>query len=308
MDKLAPIVLFVYNRPNHTRQVLESLMANTLAAESTLYVFADGPRANATQETIDSIMAVRQLLREKPWCGNVILREAEKNIGVADSIVGGVTEVVNRHGKIIVLEDDLILHPDFLQYMNASLDKYENEEHVYAITGYQFPLQFPDSVPDAFFLDEINSWTWATWKRAWVYFDPKVTGWERLQTDKAFRRRFNFDNAVQYAEMLEDQLNGKIDAWDIRWYWAVFNRKGVSLFPKYSLVKNIGFDGSGIHCFEGQQEEDQMREGRFNPQLPTEIKINKTARSIIVDYWRLRYNHDFTTRVRRKLLQIMGKR
>ena len=116
-------------------------------------------------------------------------------------------------------------------------------------------------------------------------------------------RRNGFE--ADYAGMLEQQLEGKIDAWDIRWYWSIFNRKGVSLFPKYSLVKNIGFDGSGIHCFDGQQTGDEIYAHRFQPAFPDKIVVNKEARKTIINYWRLLNNHDIVTRVRRKLLQIL---
>lgn len=306
MTNLAPIALFVYARPRHTRQVLESLRDNELAAQSMLYIFADGPRNGVSRETLDNITAVREVIRAEQWCGTVHIVEAEENRGLAQSIISGVTRLVNEFGRVIVLEDDLLLHPDFLNFMNRALDKYADAEQVFAVTGYQFPFQFPGSVPDAFFFNDIASWTWATWKRAWDQFDPESKGWQQLQKDTDLRKRFNFDNTMDYATMLEQQMTGAIDSWAIRWYWTVFQNKGFSLFPKYSLVKNIGFDGTGEHCSDEQHAEDKLYAGRFQPQLPETVALDQTAARRIKSMWNLQNNHDIVTRIKRRLIKIFG--
>ena len=124
--KLAPIILFVYNRPWHTEQTLRALMANELAVESELYIYADGPKPNATDEQLQKIREVRQLIRQEQWCGKVHVVESEKNKGLANSVINGVSEIVNKYGRIIVLEDDLKTSPTFLTYMNQALEYYES--------------------------------------------------------------------------------------------------------------------------------------------------------------------------------------
>lgn len=307
MSQLAPIALFVYARPEHTRQALQSLKANALADKSKLYIFVDGPKPDAADDTLQRMAAVKKVIREAQWCGEVAIIESAENKGLANSIIEGATKLVNEFGKVIILEDDLLLHKDFLKYMNAGLGKYEHESQVYAITGYQFPIKFPDSVDEAFFFNDIASWTWGTWKRAWDQFDPEATGWERLEKDAAFRKRFNFGNTMDYATMLEMQMRGEIDSWAIRWYWTVFQNNGFSLVPKYSLVKNIGFDGTGEHCNDGQLVEDVLYAGNFNPTLPDVVELDKTAYKRITHMWNLQNNHDLMTRIRRRLLKLFGK-
>ena len=165
---LAPIVLFVYNRPWHTLQTLEALRKNALASESILYIFADGPKPFADESAMHKINETRECIKKKQWCKEVIIYEREINLGLADSIINGVTEIVNKHGKIIVLEDDIVTSKGFLKYMNDALDIYELEEKVMHISGYMFPVK--KKLPKTFFYKPTTCWGWATWSRSWKYF------------------------------------------------------------------------------------------------------------------------------------------
>ena len=167
---LAPIVLFVYNRPEHTRKTLESLEKNDLAKESELFIFADGPKENTTEKQLEKITKTRKIIREKNWCGKISIIEREINLGLDSSVTKGITSVIEKFGKVIVLEDDFILSKNFLKYMNSALDKFENNNSVMQISGYMFPVEIPEKF-DTFFLPFTNSWGWATWKRAWDFFD-----------------------------------------------------------------------------------------------------------------------------------------
>ena len=165
----APVVLFVYNRPGHTIQTLEALSQNRNAYKSTLYIFSDGPKADANVEEHTRIEQVRQVIRLKQWCKEVIIRESDDNIGLADSIVNGVTEVVTKHNKVIVLEDDVITSTGFLEFMNDALDLYEEEEKVMHISGYMYPHE--KDLPETFFFNvPYPGGGWATWYRAWKNF------------------------------------------------------------------------------------------------------------------------------------------
>ena len=162
---LAPIVLFVYNRPWHTEQTLEALSANKEVQESILYIYADGPKENTTSEELEKIAQVRKVLRNKQWCKEVKIIESVNNKGLADSIIEGVTTVVNNHGKVIVLEDDIVVSTGFLKYMNDALNLYENEEKVMHISGYMFPVK--ERLPETFFYKQASCWGWATWANRW---------------------------------------------------------------------------------------------------------------------------------------------
>jgi hypothetical protein len=240
----APIVLFVYNRPQHTKQVVEALQKNPEAQASDLYIFSDGPKNQAADE---AVRAVREYLQTIKGFKRVYIAEREANLGLAKSIISGVTDIVGKFSKIIVLEDDLVVSQYFLEYMNKALCKYQNEERIMQISAYMFPVDLKAKT-DAVFLPFTTSWGWATWDRSWQYFDYVMSGYPVLQNDKKLQYKFNLDGAYNYYSILESQRSGDIDTWDIQWYLSVFMREGLVLHPLKSLVKNIGFDGSGMHC------------------------------------------------------------
>ena len=161
----APLALFVYNRVDHTRQVLESLKTNLLSDETDLFIFSDAPRKGSE----DKVKEVRKLIREKQWCKNVHITENTANKGVDDNIVENVTELINRFGKVIIIEDDCVLSKYFLKYMNNALDFYANEERVMHISAYCHPSEV--ILPSTYFSQDSNGWGWATWKRAWQHYE-----------------------------------------------------------------------------------------------------------------------------------------
>ena len=243
---LAPIAIFVYNRPNHTRQTLEALSQNELAQQSKLYVFADGPKEKADAEDINNINETRAIVKSKNWCKEVIVIEKEGNSGLAASIIGGVTMIVNQYGKIIVLEDDIVTGKGFLKYMNEGLNVYENEEKVICIHGYNYPIE-TDGLKDTFFLKGADCWGWATWSRAWSLFEHDAGQLYNEISNKKLGFKFDFNGAYPYTAMLKNQMEKKIDSWAIRWYASAFLKEKYTLYPKISLIKNIGLDGSGTH-------------------------------------------------------------
>jgi GT2 family glycosyltransferase len=180
----------------------------------------------------------------------VTLVERPDNWGLARSVIAGVTEICASRGRVIVLEDDLILSPHFLAYMNEALDLYAEDPRVYQVSGYQFPIP-PVGKHDAAFQSFISSWGWATWQQAWAHFDPHMTGFARLQADRNLRKSFDLDWAYPFFRMLEHQRQGYVDSWAIRWYLSVFLRGGLTLFPARTLVANGGRDGTGTHESEG---------------------------------------------------------
>lgn len=244
----SPIVLFVYNRPWHTSQVLDRLAANDLACKSDLFVFADGPKINATKETIAKIREVRNIVKEKNWCKKTILIESEYNKGLADSVISGVTQIINQHGKVIVLEDDIVPSQGFLKYMNDALNLYFNEPQVGCIHAWNYDLNVSSYTESTFFLKGADCWGWATWKRAWDEFNPD--GKELLETleSKKLEFEFNRKNTHSFIEMLKNQIEGKNDSWAIRWHASLFLKNMYCLHPSRPIVKNIGLDNTGVHC------------------------------------------------------------
>lgn len=246
MSKRAPVALFVYNRPEHTRRTLEALAQNRGADATLLYVFSDGPKPDATPADREKITATRELVCSRPWVRNIVLVEAAQNHGLADSIVGGVQRVLEEHGRVIVLEDDLVTSPGFLDYMNQALDLYADDEKVMHVSGYMYPLHL--RTPGTAFLRVLSCWGWATWSRAWKHFDPDIEGHLRRLDSPARVRNFNIEGHADFYRQLLDNRSGRIHSWAVRWYASWLARGGITLFPTQSLVRNIGHDGSGIHC------------------------------------------------------------
>jgi GT2 family glycosyltransferase len=239
---LAPIVLFVYNRPFHTRQTVTAIQNNELAEDSELFIFSDGSKS---ESDLEQVQDVREYLQTIKGFKNLTIIERKTNIGLAQSIISGVTEIVNRFGKVIVLEDDLITSPFFLRYMNDALDFYQNEGEVMHISGGAYPIG-DFCRDDTYFLRIPLCWGWGTWKRAWDKFDNKIEIMQ--QFNSLMISRFNFDGTYSYWDQLELNRDGLRNTWFVFWYARVFLSNALALFPKRALVSNIGHDGTGVHC------------------------------------------------------------
>ena len=243
VSEKSPIAVFAYNRPEHLRRTLRSLKACEGFAGSTVTVFCDGPRSEEDRAAVE---AARVVAREE-LDGAADIRLAPRNKGLANSIIDGVGELTERHGRVIVIEDDFDLAPGFLRFINAGLERFADNEKVFQVSGHMFDVPEFATRDTALFLPMTTTWGWGTWKRAWRRFDPQASGWEALLTDRALRRRFNMGGVYDYTSMMVRQMSGRNDGWGIRWYWTVFRAGGVGLFPPRSLVRNTGFDGSGTH-------------------------------------------------------------
>jgi hypothetical protein len=179
----------------------------------------------------------------------ICVREQPKNLGLAKSIITGVTELAAAYGRVIVLEDDLVMAPGFLTYMNEALDRYEKDQQVMQVSGYMFPIERPKRLGQTFFCRVPTSWGWGTWARAWERFNSDSTRMvEFLRSHPDRREAFNLNGAYPYFDHLTLQAQGKLDVWGVRWYASMFTANGLCLYPGQSLVQNIGMDGTGVHC------------------------------------------------------------
>jgi hypothetical protein len=240
-NNLAPVTLFIYNRPEHTRRTLEALNQNILADNTVLYVFADGPKENANAAALDLINQAREVVRNRQWCKEVHLITREKNMNLEENVIDGITTVINRHGKTIILEDDLVTSPYFLQYCNEGLTLYENAKQIFSINACTFPVDF-GTAPETFLCPiATHSSGWATWADRWNLLELNPAYINDIDTDPFLTNRFNV--GAQDKLMLLKHMN----SWDIRWYYTAFIRNGLGVFPTKSLILNIGFDGSGTH-------------------------------------------------------------
>jgi hypothetical protein len=242
MSAYAPIALFAYNRPDHFARVAQALAANREAEVSQLFVFSDAPKRDADS---GRVAEVRVLARRLQGFKSVELIEQQTNQGVAKSIINGVTNLVSRFGRVIVLEDDLLPSSNFLAYLNKGLDLYALEKSVASIAAYMFPVE--DSLPPTFFVRGADCWGWATWARSWAEFEPSGAKLLNELREKKMESTFDFNGSYPYVQMLEDQIQGKNDSWAIRWYASAFLRNRLTLYPRWSQIQNIGADGSGVH-------------------------------------------------------------
>lgn len=240
---LSPIVLFVYNRLDHTKQTIESLQKNELANESELFIYSDAPK---NETALEKVKEVRKYIKTITGFKKITIIERDKNWGLANSIIDGVTKIVNEYEKIIVMEDDLITSPFFLKYMNESLEFYKHHEKVWHISGWNYPLNVK-SEKEVFLWRAMNCWGWATWKNRWNHYKKDID-WVMKVFSKKDIYNFNLDGTHNFWKQVIDNKNKKINTWAIFWYATIFKNKGLCLNPINSLVNNIGNDGSGTNC------------------------------------------------------------
>ncbi len=277
---LSPIVLFVYNRPWHTRQTVEALQKNELADRSDFFIYSDGPK---DEQTGKAAQKVREYIHTIDGFKTVTIREREENMGLAGSIIDGVTAVMNEYGRIIVLEDDLVTSPFFLRYMNDALNLYEHDERVISIAGYIYPLSV--KLPTTFFLRGADCWGWATWKRGWNHFEKDGQTLLNELYNRNLTKLFDFNGAYGYTQMLRDQIAGKNNSWAVRWYASAFLRECFTLYPGIPLICNIGLDGAGTHCGTSDVFDVKIAQEPISVR-PIDIIEKSEARKAIEDYFR----------------------
>ena len=296
----APILLFTYNRLTHTRRCLEALSKNTLASQSELFIYSDGAKDDTQRIAVEE---VRRYLRTIQGFKQITLIERSKNWGLARNIIDGVTTQANHFGKVIVLEDDLVVAPHFLQFMNDALETYKDEPKVGHIQACDF-TQDPN-LPETFLIKWTGSWGWATWDRAWKHFNPN--GKELLQEleERKLTHTFDFDGKYGYTRMLRRQIEGKNNSWAIRWNASLFLKDILSLNVGRSLVQNEGFDGSGTNCGGGGLYASTLYLNQLPVHPISPVEENKDARQAYVRYY-ARTNSFWAKAIRRIKRTLKG--
>ncbi|NUN70027.1 MAG: glycosyltransferase family 2 protein [Bacteroidetes bacterium] len=242
MSPLAPIALFAYSRPEHTRRTVEALQANAMAQDSDLFVFSDAAKDPSVRSGVE---AVRRYIGSITGFRTLTIVERERNMGLAASIIDGVTSLTDSHGSVIVVEDDLVTSPYFLQYMNEGLQMYRDDEQVISIHGYVYPVRTP--LPESFFIRGADCWGWATWKRGWDLFEHDGRMLLQKLKEQRLDHAFDWDGTYGNIRMLERQIAGKVNSWAIRWHASAFLQGRLTLYPGTSLVRNIGGDAMATH-------------------------------------------------------------
>ena len=276
----APILLFVYNRPEHVRRNIQALLKNELAAESELFNYSDAAKDETSQAAVKE---VRAFIRSIQGFKKITITERAENWGLARSIIDGVTTQINRYGRVIVLEDDLVVAPHFLQFMNDALETYRDEERVGHIQACDFTHD--PSLPDTFLIKWTGSWGWGTWDRAWKHFNADGKALLTELESRKLTYTFDFNGKYGYTRMLRRQIEGKNNSWAIRWNASLFLKGILSLNVGKSLVQNEGFDGSGTNCGGGGLYASELYMERLPVKKISPIEENIQARNAYVRYY-----------------------
>ena len=280
MITYTPILLFVYNRPEHTKQIIASLLQNEQAADSDLLIYSDYAK---DKNDIESVKEVRAYIHTVKGFKGITIIERNENWGLANNIIDGVTTQLDKYGRVIVLEDDLVVAPHFLKFMNEALELYKDEPKVGHIQACDFTHD--PTLPDTFLIKWTGSWGWATWKRAWKHFNPNGKALLEELEHRKLTYTFDFNGKYGYTRMLRRQVEGKNNSWAIRWNASLFLEDILSLNVGKSLVKNEGFDGSGTNCGGGNLYNSDLYLSELPITKIEPIQENKEARKCFEKYY-----------------------
>lgn len=279
----SPIVLFAYNRPTHTQRTLDALAANPEAKDSELIIFCDGPKIKLTDTDLNRINQVVAIANSEKRFKKVEVRVASTNKGLAQSIIDGVSEIVEKYGSVIVLEDDIETSSGFLKYMNDALTTYKDNESVMHISGYMYPNN--QNLPETFFYNVPLCWGWATWSRSWKHFNSDgIFLWNQLKNKHLLSNLDKFGSDY-LSSQLADNITGKLQTWFVKWHASVVLQNGYTLFPKQSLVQNFGFDNTGEHNGVHTEFTHKILLDNINVK-PIELAENKNAELIITNFYK----------------------
>ena len=282
MIDLAPVIVFVYNRPDHFRRTIDALRRNPEAPETDLIVYSDGPK---NRDDNKLVIAVRSIASDINGFKTVNIKERAENVGLSNSIIAGVSEQLKIYNSVIVLEDDMVTSLNFLKYMNNNLKLYEDENSVASIHAYCYPIA---NLPDVFFIRGADCWGWATWRRAWDGFEPDGSKLLNELIRRRLKFRFNLMGSYNYIGMLKRQIAGLNDSWAIRWHSSMFLLNKLTLYPGESLIQNIGNYGSGTHFVQKDTSFNTIL--KDNEVLVTKIpiRVSKKAAMSFVRFFYIR--------------------
>ncbi|MCB1355149.1 MAG: glycosyltransferase [Maritimibacter sp.] len=299
----APVVLFVFNRPDHTRRTLTALAANAGAKETDLIVYADGPRDARDRVAVEE---TRRIAAAAQGFRSVTMVARPDNFGLAENIAQGVSDVMSRFGRAIVLEDDIETSPGFLDYMNAALVRYRDTPKVWHISGWSYRID-PQGLPPYFFFPVMNCWGWATWADRWQAYRRAP---ERILREWSPEQRHAFDlgGAHDFFTQIEDNAEGHIHTWAVFWYATIFEAGGLCLNPTLSFTRNIGLDGSGTHFTKPSKEEPLTLRTEFDGDLPDSFDANPAAIRRVQELLSIPVHRRLSRRVKRAIRRFRGAR
>jgi len=305
-NQFAPIVLFVYNRLDHTEQTIEALKKNFLAEKSILYIYSDAPK---NTEAVESVLKVRKYIKSVDGFKKVVIIERETNYGLAASIIDGVSSICKKYGRVIVLEDDLVTSKCFLTFMNNALEVYKDRSDIFSITGFSFSqsfMKFPKDYKEDIYLNiRPMSWSWATWTDRWSDVDWEVSDYDVFIKSSKKKKNFN-RGGPDLTRMLKNQMKGRLDSWYIRWTYDAYKKSKYTVYPRISYVNNIGHDNSGVHCTIDENEIYSHKELNFqnNIQLKKDIQLD----SRIIENFNKAFQVNIMKKIKEKFYKLINKK
>lgn len=288
-DSLAPIAVIAFNRPDLLKATLDSLAHNPLAENSDLFIFIDGARENRPGEK-EKVQQVKTVAEAATGFNSVTVKASEQNKGLAKSIIGAASELINQFGKVIVVEDDLYLSPSFLTFMNTMLEAYRNDSRIMQVTGYSAKIRHPERFHCDYYLTRrAHSWSWGTWKDRWETVDWEVKDFDELAASKEKQKAFCEYGSDLYG-MLKGWKMGKNDSWFIRFCYSMYKQGCFTIAPIRSLVRNDGFGVEATNCKSyNRYVVDFYSSYKEEWDLSKHIEWNKTLDKESVRYWSVPY-------------------
>lgn len=300
----APLIIFAYNRVDHLAETISAVAKNTLADQTDVFIFSDGAKNPKSEKDVAAVREYVNGLKETKMFHSLTIKCAEKNKGLASSIIDGVSEVIRSYGKVIVIEDDVITAVDFLTFMNDALVFYENDSNIWSIGAYNV-VGKPNDGKDVFIAQRTCSSAWATWADRWSLIDWEVKKYNSFRFNYFKRKRFNkYGN--DRSVMLDEQQAGLNNSWAIRSCYAEFENNRYTVYPSLPRVKNIGFDGTGENCISPNSK---LMTDIEKKAVPYKLEHFKEPTEEVIGMFQKTYNSSFlysTVRWVKMLLRIKG--
>lgn len=277
-----PVLFLVFNRPETTAQVFEAIRQ---AQPPRLYIASDGPREGRQGEA-ERVARVREIATAVDWPCQVKTLFREKNLGCKYAVSSGITWFFEYEEQGIILEDDCLPHPDFFAYCETLLERYAGDERVSVITGDNFQNGIKRGDGSYYFSRYNHVWGWASWRRAWHFYDGDLSFWPEWKRSKSWSTEFPDRVERRYWEKVFDRMYvGEIDTWDYPWTASVWYRGGLTATPNVNLVSNIGFGPDSTHTASADSPLARMQASAIGELIqPAAITQNHAADRHVFDY------------------------
>ncbi len=299
--ELAPVIMFVYNRADHFSATYKALAACKEAKDSELFIFSDGAKNSEGKASVEEVRAAVKAVLNSGDFKKTTLIESENNKGLAASVISGVTQVINRYGRVIVIEDDCVASPHLLSYLNAALKKYESNKKIGSISGYSPDLKLPANYnEDVYLANRSCSCTWATWADRWQGIDWELTDMKAFYSSPSLIKKLNSNGSDRFIRLYR-QTKGNGTSWSVRFGAHLVKNSQATVYPRYSYIANIGCDKSGVHSTDEDAEKMRvdLSKALENPRL-NDIEINPQIQKILKKH----YSYGFVSDAKRSAATV----